>query len=518
MNIGRLLTTAAQTRPTQWATVRGSQKLNYLQFNGRVNRLANGLAAIGADPGTNISILMTNGPQMLEAMFAGFKAGCGVVPINFRLHPQEYAFIIAHSESRVVVTEEAFQDSLNQVDTLLDGVTHRIATGAAEQGFLQYEAVLAEQSDRYDDVDVQPDDVAWLFYTSGTTGQPKGAMLTHRNLWGMTQRFHQDILTHPGDREVVLHAAPLSHGSGLYALPNMANAASHVFLETSSFAPDKVLQVLQDEAVTNFFAAPAMINRLLDCPQIEHTDTSALKALVYGGAPMMVEDLKRAIQKFPNMVQIYGLGETPMTITYLSQEAHRLAGEPYLRRLASAGLPRTGVDVAVVDNTGQMLPAGDMGEVVTRSEVVTKGYWNDPDATASALKKGWLHTGDLGHFDDDGYLYLSDRSKDMIISGGENIYPREIEEVLTRHTAIREVAVIGVPDEKWGEAVKAVVVLQENHAVSERELIRFCQDHIASYKKPKTIEFVEELPKNNYGKILKRELRAPYWQEGMRQI
>ena len=518
MNIGRLLTTAAQSRPTQWATVRGAQRQNYHQFNGRVNRLANGLVALGVNPGTNISILMTNGPQMLEAMFAGFKAGCGVVPINFRLHPEESAFIIAHSESRVVLTEAGFQDALTQVDALLGGVTHKIATGSTENGFLQYEAVLAEQSDHYDDVDVQSDDVAWLFYTSGTTGQPKGAMLTHQNLWGMTERFHQDILPHPSDREVVLHAAPLSHGSGLYALPNMANAATHVFLETSSFAPDEVLRILQDEAVTNLFAAPAMINRLLDCPQIAHTDTSSLEALVYGGAPMMVEDLKRAIDKFPKMVQIYGLGETPMTITSLSQEAHRLAGEPHLTRLASAGVARTGVDVAVVDSTGEALPAGKIGEVVTRSEVVTIGYWKDPAATANALKNGWLHTGDLGHFDEDGYLYLSDRSKDMIISGGENIYPREIEEVLTKHAAIREVAVIGVPDAEWGEAVKAIVVRQHDQDVSEQELIRFCQDHIASYKKPKTIEFVEELPKNNYGKILKRELRAPYWQKGTRQI
>lgn len=518
MNIGRLLTTAAETRPTQWATVRGSQRQNYLQFNARVNRLAHGLAALGATPGTNIAILMTNVPEMLEAMFAGFKAGCGVVPINFRLHPQEYAYIMSHSEARVLVTEASFQKSLAEVACHLDGVAHQITTGAPEKGFLSYESVLAEQSERYDDADVAPDDVAWLFYTSGTTGQPKGAMLTHRNLWGMTQRFHQDILTDPGDREVVLHAAPLSHGSGLYALPNMANAAAHVFLESSSFEPEMVLRLLEEEKVTNLFAAPAMINRLLECPQMARTDTSMLKALVYGGAPMMVADLKHAISSFPNMVQIYGLGETPMTITSLSQEAHRSADDGHLKRLSSAGVPRTGVDVAVVDNTGQPLPAGEIGEVVTRSEVVTKGYWNDPDATANALKAGWLHTGDLGHFDEDGYLYLSDRSKDMIISGGENIYPREIEEVLTKHPAIREAAVIGVPDDTWGEAVKAVVVRHAGQVVTAQQLIAFCQDNIASYKKPKTIDFVDDLPKNNYGKILKRELRAPYWRGETRQI
>ena len=515
MNIGRLLTTAAASRPTQWATVRGPQRQNYLQFNARVNRLAHGLAALGATPGTNISILMTNVPQMLEVMFAGFKAGVGVVPINFRLHPQECAYIISHSESRIVFTEERFQETLAQGDADLGQM---ITTGAPTDGFLSYEAVLDEQSDSYDEVDVDPDDIAWLFYTSGTTGQPKGAMLTHGNLWGMTQRFHQDILPDPGKREAVLHAAPLSHGSGLYALPNVANAAAHIFLETSSFEPQLVLKTLQEEQVTNLFAAPAMINRLLECAQIEHTDTSCIRALVYGGAPMMVEDLKRAIGHFPNMVQIYGLGETPMTITYLSQEAHRVTTQRHIQRLGSAGVPRTGVDVAVVDSAGQVLPAGHIGEVITRSEVVTKGYWKDPVATADALKDGWLHTGDLGHFDDDGYLYLSDRSKDMIISGGENIYPREIEEILTKHPTVREVAVIGVPDETWGEAVKAVVVLHPGHVADATELIRFCQDHIASYKKPKSIDFVNDLPKNNYGKILKRELRDPYWSDGIRQI
>ena len=515
MNIGSLLTTAAAGRPEQWATVRGPQRQNYRQFNARVNRLAHGMAALGATRGTNIAILMTNMPQMLEVMFAGFKAGCGVVPINFRLHPQECSYIVSHSESRVVFTEEQFQG------TFPPGAgdpVQMVTTGPQTEGSLSYEAVLDGQSDLYDEVDANPDDVAWLFYTSGTTGRPKGAMLTHRNLWGMTERFHQDILPDPGDHEAVLHAAPLSHGSGLYALPNVAIAASHIFLETSSFEPQRVLEILHEQAVTNLFAAPAMINRLLECSQMEHTDTSSIRALVYGGAPMMVDDLKRAITHFPNMVQIYGLGETPMTITYLSQEAHRIGGDRQEKRLGSAGIPRTGVDVAVVDSQGKVLPTGKIGEVVTRSEVVTTGYWKDPAATAEALKAGWLHTGDLGHFDDDGYLYLSDRSKDMIISGGENIYPREIEEVLTKHLAVREVAVIGVPDDRWGEAVKAVVVLHRGHDADAQELISFCQDHIASYKKPKSIDFVDELPKNNYGKTLKRELREPYWADATRQI
>ena len=235
---------------------------------------------------------------------------------------------------------------------------------------------------------------------------------------------------------------------------------------------------------------------------------------------MMVEDLKKSISKFGNcLVQIYGLGETPMTITYLPQEDHRLQGSSsQLKRLASAGVARTDVDVAIVNEEDRFLETGELGEVVTRSDVMMKGYWKNPEASAQALRDGWLHTGDVGYFDDDGYLFLMDRSKDMIISGGENIYPREIEEIIIQHPAIREVAVIGIPDEQWGESVKAIVVLVPGQHVDEDELIAFCQNHIASYKKPKSVDFVTELPKNNYGKIVKRELREPYWKREQREI
>jgi acyl-CoA synthetase (AMP-forming)/AMP-acid ligase II len=259
---------------------------------------------------------------------------------------------------------------------------------------------------------------------------------------------------------------------------------------------------------------------MIESPVVEKYNHSSLKALNYGGAPMLVEDLKEAIQKLgPCLVQLFGQAESPMTITYLPHSDHVLEGTPeQMKRLASAGFPRTDVEVRIFDSEDKEVPTGEMGEIVTRSDLVMKGYWRNPEATAETLKNGWLHTGDMGYLDERGYLFIMDRSKDMVISGGENIYPREIEEVLIRHPAVREVAVIGVPDAQWGEAIKAVVSFVEGKSVDQDDLISFCMDHIASYKKPKSVDFVDELPKNNYGKILKREFRAKYWEGQKRKV
>ena len=519
MNIGSLLTSSAASHPQSPAIVHGSLTMDYEQFNARVNRLSNALRRLGARPGDNVAILMVNCPQMLEAMFAVFKAGCGAVPINFRLHPSEFAFIIDNSEASVLITTDDFDQPIRQVRGDLPRVRHVITTGPAAGDVQNYDDVLDGESEQFVDVEVAPDDMAWLFYTSGTTGVPKGAMLSHRNLLGMTDRFYADIFPNFGDHEVVLHAAPLSHGSGFYGVPNVGRAAAHVFPESTSFDPAWVLETIESQRVTNLFAAPAMIKRLVDCPAVDDTDVSSLKAFVWGGAPMMVEDLQQAMARFPGMVQIYGLGETPMTITSLSQRDHVLDGNAtQTKRLASAGTRRTDVEVAIVDGDDNFLPVGETGEVVTRSDVMTQGYWRYAEATTTTLRNGWLHTGDLGYFDSDGYLFLMDRSKDMIISGGENIYPREIEEVLARHPAVREVAVIGVPDEQWGEAIKAVVSLVAGLNATEEELVAYCKSNIASYKKPKSVDFVAEIPKNNYGKIMKRKLREPYWRDHERGI
>ena len=520
MNIGKLLTKTALTFPERPAIVHGKKKWTYAQFNARANRLANALYGLGLSKGDNVALLQQNYPEMLESLFAAFKAGCGVVPINWRLHPNEFAFIINHSEAKAVILSSEFNESIMDIRDRIPDAQYLIALADGAGELLDYETLLQSGSDRFMDADVAPDDLAWLFYTSGTTGMPKGAMLTHRNLLAMTMNFYTDICPGFGPADVVLHAAPLSHGSGCYALSNIGKAAANVILESPTFDPELVFKTIQEYRVTNMFAAPTMINLLVHSPAVNRYDHSSLRALNYGGAPMLLEDLREAMSILgPCLVQLYGQAESPMTITYLPPRDHVLEGaEEQMKRLASAGIPRTDVEVMIFDRDDNPLPTGRMGEIVTRSDLVMKGYWHNPEATRETLRKGWLHTGDMGYMDEENYLFIMDRSKDMIISGGENIYPREIEEVMIRHPAVREVAVIGVPDKKWGEAIKAVVSLVEKRSVTEEELIAFCKESIASYKKPRSVDFVDELPKNNYGKILKRALRAGYWEGRERKV
>lgn len=520
MNLSMLLTKTARLFPDKPAFIHGERQLTFAQFAARVNRLANALRTLGLKQGDNVAILQYNYPETYESLFACFKNGLGAVPINFRLHPKEISFIVDHSESRAVILSSEFNDSILAVRDRIPKVDHLITLAGAGGDLLDYETLLRNASDEFADVDVAPDDLAWLFYTSGTTGMPKGAMLTHRNLLAMSMNFYADIAPGFTPEDVILHAAPLSHGSGLYGLPNIGKGATSVILASKSFEPEMVFQAIEQYRVTNMFVAPTMIKMLIDHEALANYDLSSLRALNYGGAPMLVEDLKQAIEKLgPCLVQLFGQGESPMTISHLPQWAHQTDGNPAaLARLSSAGFARTDVEVKILDGDGNALPSGQIGEIVTRSDLVMKGYWKNPEATADTIRNGWLHTGDVGYLDESGYLFLMDRSKDMIISGGENIYPREIEEVLIRHPAVHEVSVIGVPDPKWGEAIKAVVSLAPGEKATEQELIDFCRDNIASYKKPKSVDFVDELPKSNYGKILKRELRERYWQNQARKL
>lgn len=520
MNIGKLLTKSARTYPNNLAIAHGQRRLTYAEFNARVNRLANALREMGIQRGDNVAILQYNYPETLESIFACFKAGYGTVPINFRLHPKEFAFIIDHSEAKAVIISSEFNDTILGIRSQIPKVINFITLSGAEGDFWDYGALLSEKSDRFVDIDVHPDDTAWLFYTSGTTGIPKGAMLTHRNLMAMIMNFYADICPGFGPKDATLHAAPLSHGSGMYALPSVAKGAANVILNSKSFDPDLIFKTIDKHQITNMFAAPTMIKLMVESPSLEKYDLSSLKALNYGGAPMLVEDLKEAVRKLgPCLVQLFGQTESPMTITGLPQKDHVSDGSvKQMERLASAGFERTDVEVKIVDLDEAECSAGQIGEIVTRSDMIMKGYWRNEEATEAVICDGWLHTGDMGYMDEQGYLFIMDRSKDMIISGGENIYPREVEEVLVKHPAVREVAVIGVPDSKWGEAVRAFISVVDGASVTEFELIRFCRDHIAAYKKPKSIDFVNELPKNNYGKILKRELREIYWKNQTRKV
>ena len=456
----------------------------------------------GLATGDRVAIVMRNRPEYLEALFAIWHAGLVAVPVNARLHREEIAYILEHSGSAVVITDD---DHADDVESLVDdGATLQAAVVAPGERWSQLTS-----SPPMPLVGRLSDDPAWLFYTSGTTGRPKGATLTNGNLLMMSLSYYADIDPVSAD-DSILHAAPISHGSGLYGLPHMARGAVSVIPASGGVDGEEIAALLQRWPGMSFFAAPTMVKRLAGDPAIVGGDLSNLKTIIYGGAPMYLADLEDALEVFgPRLAQIYGQGETPMTITGLSKRDHADRDDPRWReRLQSVGLPRTDVEVCVVDDDGRELPVGEIGEVVVRGDVVMAGYWNNPDATAEALRGGWLHTGDVGSFDEEGYLTLRDRSKDLIISGGMNIYPREVEEALLRHPGVRAVSVVGRPDPEWGEAVYAFVVATDEATVpTVAELDQTCLDAIARFKRPKGYRFVDSLPTNNYGKVLKRELR-----------
>jgi long-chain acyl-CoA synthetase len=499
MNVAALLRRSALAHPDLAAIAVGARPLaTYGEFAARVERLARALRdTYGLAEGDRVALAMRNGPEFLVVLFAAWHAGLCAVPINFRLHREEFRYILADSGSRVCFVTGDLAPTLAGLQQVVEGLAPPVCVD--DDAFARLFDTARESMPF---VDARPDDPAWLFYTSGTTGRPKGATLTHRNLGFMAHAYYADIDTvAPGD--TMIHAAALSHGAGLYALPSIAMGACQVISATPSFDPQEVLALIGAHRNVTLWTAPTMLTRLTDAACAADADTRNLRTIVYGGGPMYVADLERALRVFgPKLAQIFGQGESPMTITALGRNEHAGA------LLPTCGRARTLVEVRVVDGDDRELPAGESGEVVTRSDCVMRSYWNNPAATAAALRGGWLHTGDVGSLDARGYLTLHDRAKDMIISGGSNIYPREVEEVLLRHGAVREAAVVGRPHADWGEEVVAFVVVRPGSAVAPAELDALCLEHIARYKRPRDYVFVAELPKNNYGKVLKRALRA----------
>ena len=421
--------------------------------------------------------------------------------------------------ARVLVYTEDFRDHLASVRGRLRSVERFICLGAGAPGDLEFESLLAATPRAEPpDIPIEPDAMAWLFYTSGTTGHPKGAVLTHRALLTMAQQFLM-LLPPRGPDDVVLHGAAITHGSGCLLFHHLAAGAANAFPATRSFDPPRIFDAIARYRATTMFLVPTMINTLLAAPERTRFDLSSLHTVIYGGAPMYVEHLEASLGAFgPVFAQIFGQGEAPMTITMLPKAEHVTSDPLARRRLASAGRETPAVRVRIVDEDDRPRTAGEMGEIVVRGDLVMQGYWNRPEATAETLRGGWLHTGDIGYMDEDRYLYITDRKKDMIISGGSNIYPREIEEVICRHPGVFEVAVIGVPDDKWGEATKALVVARPGQSPSEADIVEHCRRHLASYKKPQSVDFLPSLPKNAYGKVLKRELRDRFWADRGRKV
>ena len=511
MNVAILLSRAAQANGEKLAVVQGNKHLCYQELNLRAGKIAYALKKLGVNRGDRVALIQHNAPPFLETLFGLFKLGAVAVPINWRLHPREITFILEQSGTKVVVQDESFPSWVSGCHDQLQ-IEHWIQIGGETQPhFINYEDLLAQTPEPLPDEELEDNSLAWLFYTSGTTGKPKGAMLSHRNLMSMTMNFFADHYV-PDEADIAFHAAPLSHGSGLYSLPMVGRGVTNVLHDSIGFKPGLVLEELHHWRVTIIpFLAPTQVKRLVEEAAVNPQDTSHLKAIIWGGAPMYVDDAHKAVKQFgPILTQLYGLGESPMTITALGKKemAAELQKHP---SLLTAGRPRTDVEVKIIDNLDKVVPDGSIGEVIVRGSVVMKGYWDNPDATAETMRNGWLHTGDIGYIDKRGFLFLVDRKNDMIISGGSNIYPREVEEVLLEHPQVAEVSVFGIPDQQWGESVKAAVrPVDLNTPPSSGELIAFCQDRIASYKKPKSVVFVAKIPKNAYGKILRRELQKKF--------
>jgi len=503
MNIASLFVRASRAHADLPAVALGTDVL--LSYGGLVRRGAIIAAqlreASGLAPGDRVALVMKNVPEYVELLLAGWYAGLTMVPANAKLHPRELEYILGHSGARVAFVTRDLTDGVGPLEASIGTLERIVEVGGAD-----YRRLL--EGDPVPMAEMAADDVAWLFYTSGTTGQPKGAMLTHRNLLAMTLAYFADVdRIVPGD--AIVHAAPLSHGSGCYVLPHAAQAACQVIPASGGFDPAEIFELLRSQRGVTMFAAPTMVKRLAEHPGAARSEHPGLKTIVYGGGPMYLADLDRAHAVFGHrLAQIYGQGESPMCITALGKRAHADAAHPRHReRLASAGTAQLGVEVMVADADDRPLPAGEIGEVLARGDSVMRGYWRDPEASAATLAGGWLHTGDVGSLDQDGFLTLRDRSKDLIISGGANIYPREVEEVLLRHPAVAEVSVIGRPDPAWGEAVVAFVVPAEGRPVAAGDLDAHCLAHIARFKRPKDYRLVDALPKNNYGKVLKTALR-----------
>ncbi|MBL8280122.1 MAG: AMP-binding protein [Pelomonas sp.] len=502
MNLAHWLRLAAEQQPTSLAIANGKEHwCTYEDMSKFASAGAYWLRSMGLRPGDCVCLYMQNSPEYLVLMWSVWWAGMIVVPINARLHVKEAAWIAEHSCAKIMFCDEAIDSRLERE---LDTLAHYQCLVQRDLKFLRSakSSLIEERSD---------EDTMWLFYTSGTTGRPKGVMLAPRQLRLMTMGF----LTHVRNidsGDCAIHPAPLSHGSGLYHLAYVLKGALNVIPTSKAFSEKEVFELTAHWGRASFFAAPTMIKRLVNHVRQVGKQPAGIDLIVYGGAPMYRADLMSAIEAIgPHFAQIYGQGECPMTITTLPRSWINDTTHPlWESRVSSVGFPHPMVELTIRDESNQPLPVGSIGEVCVRGDIVMNGYWRNHGATFTAIRDGWLHTGDIGVLSDHGFLSLIDRSKDSIISGGTNIFPREIEEALSEHPDVVEISVIGRPCDEWGERVVAYVVAAPGanaHDLSLR-LDKFALDRIARFKRPRLYRFVDVLPKNAYGKILKSELRA----------
>lgn len=493
---------AAGRAPDQTGLIYGDRRWTFAELRDRVHSVAAGLSRL-AEPGDRVAILSENTPEFVELYYAVPRAGMILVPLNYRLAPAEWAGLLTESGARILVGERMLLDQLGPRAAQLPTLETMVCTDDPGSGHRPYADVRSDPHG-FEPRPAAPHDTAWLLFTSGTTGRPKGAMLSHANLLTAVEATAIARPIQPGD--VYLFPFPLCHVAGYNVLLFHQHARPVVLMRR--FDTDEIFDLIPRHGATTMSLAPTMISTLLDHPRLDDADLSTLRSIGYGASAIPGEVVRRGLKDLGcDFAQGFGMTELGGNAVFLSGDDHRRAAEHDEHLLASCGRPGALVSVRVVDDEMRDVPVGDVGEIVLRGDQVTRSYWQDPAATAEAWRGGWFHTGDMGRFDDEGYLYVVDRQKDIIVTGGENVASREVEDVLHRHPGVREAAVIGVPDDHWGEAVTAVVVTREGAEVSPDEVVALCREHLAGFKKPRHVVFVDELPTNATGKVLKAELR-----------
>ena len=489
----------------------GDRSFTYNQFHERVMRGANVLCALGIHCGDRVAVLMWNSPIYLELYYATAQIGAIIVPLNTRWSVEDMVFALRDSGSKLLVVDDHFAGFAEPLAAQCPGLRFLFAgASACPVGMSDYTTMAAAgPAEHREEPDPHEDDLTGIFYTSGSTGGPKGVMLTHRNVYA--NALHAIMVFRMAPNSVWLHAAPMFHLADAGVVYSMVmNSAAHCFLPT--FEPEAFLHAVERYRITHSLLVPTMINMMANHPAVERYDTSSLKLLFYGASPMPLDLLRRAKEKLGcSFAQAYGLSEASPLLTYLTPEEHTFMDDDQkYMPIKSAGRPVMGTEVRVVDMQDRERPPGEAGEIVARGPNIMKGYWNRPDITAETLRGGWLHTGDIGVFDDAGYLYILDRQKDMIKPGGENVFSPEVESAICAHPQVLEAVVIGLPHEKWGEAIHAVVVRRPASGLTKEALIEFCRARLTHFKCPHSVDFVEELPKGGTGKVQKNVLRARY--------
>ncbi len=506
MNLAHFLRQSAKRYPNEIALVWGEQTWTWAQVDARVDATATALTARGVGKGDRVLVQAKNSNQFLESMFVCFRLGAVWVPTNFRLTAEEVAYLARASGATAMICGGEFPDHARTA--MEQGIKFVISIGTSNFGD-DYDALVAAHQGRLVPVaEVDRDDPCWFFFTSGTTGRPKAAVLTHGQMGFVVTNHLCDLMPGTTQRDVSLAVAPLSHGAGIHALAQVARGAKTVLPSGDRFDPEEAWRLIEQWRVTNMFTVPTILKMLVEHPAAEKYDHSSLRYVIYAGAPMYREDQKRALAKLGKvLVQYFGLGEVTGNITVLPTDMHDPEDGPEVK-IGTCGFERTGMQISIQDDSGRELSSGETGEICVCGLAVFAGYYDNPEANAKAFHNGWFRTGDLGYLDEQGFLYITGRASDMYISGGSNVYPREIEEKMLTHPAIAEVAIVGVADKLWGEVGIAVCVLRPDVELNERELLAWLAPKVARYKLPKRVFFWDELPRSGYGKITKNMIRA----------